>query len=112
MDADDGKPAAQDPCGLRHLPRQDPPRAANHDHDIVTGEPGDQKWSRRVREGGVGKGPARAPRRRRTSAHCHPGAIQRRWTPELVIAAMLEWRERYGRLPSSYDWSRTHARRR
>jgi hypothetical protein len=25
---------------------------------------------------------------------------------------MLEWRERYGRLPASYDWSRTHARRR
>ena len=84
----------------------------DNDHDIVTGEPGDRKRSRRVREGGVGKGPARAPRRRRTSAHCHPGAIQRRWTPELVIAAMLEWRERYGRLPSSYDWSRTHARRR
>ncbi|MGZ4285660.1 MAG: hypothetical protein ACXVHB_15800 [Solirubrobacteraceae bacterium] len=43
---------------------------------------------------------------------CHPGAIQRRWTRELVISAMLEWRERYGRWPSSYDWSRTHARRR
>jgi hypothetical protein len=43
---------------------------------------------------------------------CHPGAIQRRWTRELVTAAMLEWRERYGRLPSSYDWSVTHARRR
>jgi hypothetical protein len=43
---------------------------------------------------------------------CHPGAIQRRWTRELVISAMLEWRDRYGRLPSSYDWSRTHARRR
>ena len=26
-------------------------------HGIVTGEPGDQKWSRRVREGGLGKGP-------------------------------------------------------
>ena len=25
---------------------------------------------------------------------------------------MLEWRKRYGRLPSSYDWSRTHARER
>src|SRR5438067_1426392 len=25
---------------------------------------------------------------------------------------MLEWRRRYGMLPSSYDWSRTHARRR
>jgi hypothetical protein len=43
---------------------------------------------------------------------CHPGAIERRWTRELVISAMLEWRDRYGRWPSSYDWSRTHARRR
>ena len=43
---------------------------------------------------------------------CHPGAIKRKWTREPVISAMLEWRERYGRLPSSYDWSRTHARRR
>jgi hypothetical protein len=43
---------------------------------------------------------------------CHPGAIERRWTRESVISAMVEWRERYGRLPSSYDWSRTHARRR
>jgi AraC-like DNA-binding protein len=43
---------------------------------------------------------------------CHPGAIEPRWTKELVIAAMLEWRQRYGALPSSYDWSRTHARRR
>ena len=43
---------------------------------------------------------------------CHPGAIQRSWTRGLVISAMLEWRERYGRLPSSYDWSQTHARRR
>ncbi|MBV9165562.1 MAG: hypothetical protein JO342_05365 [Solirubrobacterales bacterium] len=25
---------------------------------------------------------------------------------------MREWRDRYGRLPSSYGWSRTHARRR
>ena len=43
---------------------------------------------------------------------CHPGAIRRQWTRALVISAMVEWRERYGRLPSSYDWSRTHARRR
>ena len=43
---------------------------------------------------------------------CHPGAIERRWTRERVLAAMRDWRERYGRLPSSYDWSRTHARRR
>jgi hypothetical protein len=43
---------------------------------------------------------------------CHPGAIRSRWTRELVLEAMCEWRERYGRLPSSYDWSRTHGRRR
>ena len=43
---------------------------------------------------------------------CHPGAIARHWTRELVIEAMREWHERYGRLPSSYDWSRSHARRR
>ena len=43
---------------------------------------------------------------------CHPGAIERRWTRDRVIGAMLEWRARYGQLPSSYDWSRTHARRR
>jgi AraC-like DNA-binding protein len=43
---------------------------------------------------------------------CHPGATERRWTRELVIEAMCKWRSRYGRLPSSYDWSRTHARRR
>jgi hypothetical protein len=28
-----------------------------------------------------------------------------------VFAAMREWPERHGRLPTSYDWSRTHARR-
>ena len=43
---------------------------------------------------------------------CHPGAIERRWTRERVLAAMCDWRARFGRLPSSYDWSRTHARRR
>jgi AcrR family transcriptional regulator len=43
---------------------------------------------------------------------CHPGAIKRRWTPQRVLAAMRDWRARYGRLPSSYDWSRTHANRR
>ncbi len=40
---------------------------------------------------------------------CHPGAIERRWTCEQVLAAMRQWHARYGRLPSSYDWSRTHA---
>ncbi len=43
---------------------------------------------------------------------CHPGAIERRWTRERVLDAMLEWRAGYGRLPTSYDWSMTHARRR
>ena len=42
---------------------------------------------------------------------CHPGAIERRWTRERVLAAMRAWRARYGRPPSSYDWSRTHAHR-
>jgi hypothetical protein len=28
-----------------------------------------------------------------------------------VLDAMLRWSTRYGRLPSSYDWSLTHARR-
>jgi AraC-like DNA-binding protein len=48
-------------------------------------------------------------------AYCkawHPGAIERRWTRRRVLNAMLEWRDRYGKLPSSYDWSRTHAHRR
>jgi AraC-like DNA-binding protein len=43
---------------------------------------------------------------------CHPGAIRRRWTREGVLASMQEWLDRYGRLPSSYDWSATQARRR
>jgi AraC-like DNA-binding protein len=43
---------------------------------------------------------------------CHPGAIERNWTRDLVISAMCEWRSRYGRLPTSYDWSRAHALRR
>ena len=43
---------------------------------------------------------------------CHPGAIERRWTRERVLDAMLAWCVRYGQLPSSYDWSSTHAHRR
>jgi hypothetical protein len=43
---------------------------------------------------------------------CRPGAAQRRWTRERVRDAMRAWAELYGRAPSSYDWSRTHARRR
>jgi hypothetical protein len=33
-------------------------------------------------------------------------------TRDWVREAMHEWRQRYGRPPSSTDWSRTHARRR
>jgi hypothetical protein len=43
---------------------------------------------------------------------CHPGAIKPRWSRGAVLSAMREWRDRYGQLPTSYDWSRTHARRR
>ena len=43
---------------------------------------------------------------------CHPGAIAPRWTRESVRAAMRAWHDRYGKPPSSYDWSLTHARRR
>ena len=43
---------------------------------------------------------------------CHPGAIARRWTRDGVLEAMRHWAVRYGRLPSSYDWSRTQADRR
>jgi hypothetical protein len=43
---------------------------------------------------------------------CRPGAIKPRWTRETVLAAMRAWRERYGQLQTSYDWSPTHARRR
>lgn len=43
---------------------------------------------------------------------CHPGAIARRRTRERVLDAMSAWRELHGRLPTSYDWSQTHARRR
>jgi hypothetical protein len=44
------------------------------------------------------------------SKSCHPGAIERRWTTGRVLDAMREWREFCDGLPSSYDWSRTHAR--
>jgi hypothetical protein len=43
---------------------------------------------------------------------CRPGAAARTWTRERVRAAMWRWAELYGAPPSSYDWSRTHARRR
>ena len=43
---------------------------------------------------------------------CHPGAIAPTRTRDWVREAMHEWRQRYGRPPSSTDWSPTHARRR
>jgi AraC-like DNA-binding protein len=43
---------------------------------------------------------------------CHPGAAERVWTRDQILEAMREWKRRYERWPSSYDWSRTHARRR
>ena len=69
--------------------------------------------SRKVHAGfgrGVSEKGREVPRRHPTSATCHPFAIERRWTRERVLAAMTEWRSRYGKLPTSYDWSSTHAR--
>ena len=43
---------------------------------------------------------------------CHPGAIAPTRTREWVRDSTRAWRQRYGREPSSTDWSRTHARRR
>ena len=43
---------------------------------------------------------------------CRPGATEPRRTRQWVREAMLDWQVRYGGLPSSTDWSRTHARRR
>ena len=43
---------------------------------------------------------------------CHPGATAREWTRERVREAMRVWDARYGNLPTSYDWSVSHARRR
>ncbi len=64
-----------------------------------------------------GRGAYTQPRNGKGDAYayckaCHPGAMERRWTAEVVLAAMREWRDHYERLPSSYDWSMTHARRR
>jgi hypothetical protein len=44
--------------------------------------------------------------------NCRPGAIAARWTRDRVRDAMLAWRDRFGKLPTSYEWSRTHAQRR
>jgi hypothetical protein len=86
---------------------------------ICTTRPGEKARAVKARYVGVccGCGAYTQPRNGKGDAcahckRCHPGAIERRWTRELVLSAMLEWRERYGWLPSSYDWSRTQARKR
>ena len=43
---------------------------------------------------------------------CRPGAAAQRWTRARVREAIRLWAQLYERAPSSYDWSRTHARRR
>src|SRR5712692_4318772 len=53
-----GPAATKDARSLSRLPYQHSRWTTRHiSHGIVTGEPGDRKRSRRVREGGAGKGP-------------------------------------------------------
>ena len=80
---------------------------------------GDKARAVKARYRGVcrGCGAPTAPRNGKGDAYayckrCHPGAIAPEWTRERVREAMHAWRARYGAAPSSYDWSRTHARRR
>jgi transcriptional regulator with XRE-family HTH domain len=80
---------------------------------------GDRAREVKARDRGVcrGCGAPTAPRNGKGDAYayckrCHPGAIAPEWTRERVRDAMRAWRARYGAVPSSYDWSRTHARRR
>ena len=80
---------------------------------------GDKARAVKARYRGVcrGCGAPTAPRNGKGDAYayckrCHPGAIAPEWTRERVREAMRAWRVRYGAARSSYDWSRTHARRR
>ena len=80
---------------------------------------GDKAREVKARYRGVcrGCGAPTAPRNGKGDAYayckrCRPGAIARQWSRERVREAMRAWRARYGTKPSSYDWSRTHARRR
>ena len=80
---------------------------------------GDRARQVKARYRGVcrGCGSPTAPRNGKGDAYayckrCHPGAIAPQWTRERVREAMRAWRARFGAAPSSYDWSRTHARRR
>src|SRR5207245_11814062 len=53
-----GPAATKDARSLSRLPYQHSRWTTRHiSHGIVTGEPGDRKRSRRVREGGAGNGP-------------------------------------------------------
>jgi hypothetical protein len=80
---------------------------------------GDKARAVKARYRGVCRscGAPTAPRNGKGDAYayckrCHPGAIAPQWTRERVREAMRAWRARYGAAPSSYDWSRTHTRRR
>jgi AraC-like DNA-binding protein len=83
------------------------------------GPTGEQARAVKIRYQGIcrGWGAPTQPRNGKGDAYgyckrCHPGAIAPKWTRERVRDAMRAWRDRYGDPPSSYDWSRTHARRR
>ena len=94
-------------------------RRSDHQERISTIRSGDKARAVKARYRGVcrGCGAPTAPRNGKGDAYayckrCHPGAIAPQWTRERVREAMRAWRARYGAAPSSYDWSRTHARRR
>ena len=61
---------------------------------------------------GAHRATERQGRRHAYCKRCHPGAIAPQWIRERVREAMRAWQARYGAAPTSYDWSRTHARRR
>jgi len=80
---------------------------------------GDKAREVKARYRGVcrGCGAPTAPRNGKGDAYayckrCHPSAIAPKRSRERVREAMRAWRARYGAAPSSYNWSRTHARRR
>ena len=90
-----------------------------HDDQGLLDDPTGRGPSREssVRGGVPGCGAYTQPRNGKGDAYtycnqCHPGVIEPMWTRGLVIDAMRQWRERYERLPSSYDWSRGQANRR
>jgi hypothetical protein len=110
--------------GLSICPNRRAPRSiASDDQGLLLRLTGDKARAVKARavkarHGGMCRGGAYTqPRNGKGDAYRHwkryrPGAIARRWTEQVVLDAMRDWQTRYGRLPSSYDWSRTHARRR